>query len=115
MYIHAMQCMHALKMYLLLETTSNTGGMSMIPLNAAYIGSSLGFGIEPDTIMGIYLPSTGCSTGVQLAFVEIVSSLPERAPKTKKGPSGTAVLKTAHPLDPCTFTHKGSLYLSVSQ
>jgi len=35
--------------------------------------------------------------------------------KKKKGPSGTALLKTAHPLDPCTLKHKGSLYLPVSQ
>lgn len=101
--------------YLILELNFCVGGKPMMHLNAVYVGSSLGFGTEPDTIMGIYLPSTGCSTGVQLAFVEIVSSLPERGPKTKKGPSGTALLKTAHPLDPCTFRHKGSLYLSVSQ
>lgn len=63
----------------------------------------------------MYLQFTGCSSGVQLAFVGMMSRLPDKAPKTKKGPSGTALLKTAHPLDPCTFKHKGSLYLPVSQ
>ncbi|XDV52662.1 hypothetical protein PO909_021364 [Leuciscus waleckii] len=41
----------------------------------------------------------------------MVSKIPDKAPKTKTGPSGTALLKMAHPLDPCTFKHKGSLYL----
>ncbi|ROL55412.1 hypothetical protein DPX16_20788 [Anabarilius grahami] len=59
-----------------------------------------------------YLHSFWCSKGVQLEFVGMVSKLPDKAPKTKS-PSGTARLKTAHPLDPCTFKHKGSLYLPI--